>query len=327
MPTLLRRTPVRLLVFSLLAGLIALPAAAAAQDEGTGGRLGLPDGWAPEGITSLDGSLYAGSLADGAIWQVDPATGEGGILVPGANGAVSVGLDGDADTGRLWVAGGRTGQIHAYDATSGEELGDWVLDAGFLNDVAVAPDAVYVTDSFLPQLVILPTPEGGSLDEVEVVALPITGDLEYGEGFNLNGIVATEAGLVVIHSPTGALYALDPETGVTTLIDTGDAQLSAGDGLELSASPTGDSLILYVVRNQLNEVAALDLEPDLSAATFVASTTSDDLDIPTTSALVGNDLWLVNARFGTPVTPDTEYWISRLDAAWWTLSMPEESDS
>jgi hypothetical protein len=42
--------------------------------------------------------------------------------------------------------------------------------------------------------------------------------------------------------------------------------------------------------------------------------TSDGLDVPTTAAYVTNALYAVNARFGTPVTPDTPYWITRLPA-------------
>ena len=36
--------------------------------------------------------------------------------------------------------------------------------------------------------------------------------------------------------------------------------------------------------------------------------------MPTTLALLGDDLWAVNARFGTDPGPETEYWITRLDA-------------
>ena len=36
------------------------------------------------------------------------------------------------------------------------------------------------------------------------------------------------------------------------------------------------------------------------------------LDIPTTAAFVAGRLWVVNARFGTPVTPTTDYWITKL---------------
>jgi hypothetical protein len=37
--------------------------------------------------------------------------------------------------------------------------------------------------------------------------------------------------------------------------------------------------------------------------------TSSGLDVPTTATLAAGRLWAVNARFGTPVTPDTEFWI------------------
>jgi hypothetical protein len=30
-------------------------------------------------------------------------------------------------------------------------------------------------------------------------------------------------------------------------------------------------------------------------------------------ALVGDHLWAVNARFGTEATPETQYWITRVD--------------
>ena len=40
-------------------------------------RIDLPAGWPAEGMTSDGTTLYAGSLADGAIWQGDAVTGEG----------------------------------------------------------------------------------------------------------------------------------------------------------------------------------------------------------------------------------------------------------
>lgn len=306
--TALLRRSAQLLALVVLTGMAVAPATVAAQDDPPLDRLELPNGWAPEGITTLDGALYAGSLADGAIWQVDPATGEADVLVPGAAGVVAVGIDADS-AGRLWVAGGATGQVRAYDAAAGQLLGEWGLDAGFLNDVAATDAAIYVTDSFQPQLIIIPLSADGTLDDAAAETVSISGDLEYGDGFNLNGIVAHAAGLIVVHSPTGDLYRLDPASGVTTRIETGDIALSAGDGLELDGST------LYVVRNRLNEVAVLGLDPDASAAKLVATLTSDDLDIPTTAALVGDDLWAVNARFGTDAGPDTEYWMTRLDAS------------
>ena len=81
-----------------------------------------------------------------------------------------------------------------------------------------------------------------------------------------------------------------------------------GDGLEI------DGDILYVVRNQLNEIAVVDLGPRLRRGAVVAHLTDDDFDIPTTVALLGDSLYAVNARFGTAGPQPAEYWITRIDA-------------
>ncbi len=141
------------LITSLAIG--AISGAALAQDDGPPDRIDLPAGWAPEGISALDGMLYAGSLANGAVYRAESATGEGSIFVAGQDGAVAVGLDVDPYRGALWVAGGRTGEVRAYDIETGERLSVYGVTAGFINDVAVTEAAIYVTDSFLPQLIAL----------------------------------------------------------------------------------------------------------------------------------------------------------------------------
>ena len=80
-------------------------------------------------------------------------------------------------------------------------------------------------------------------------------------------------------------------------IDSGGIDLTNGDGLELDGST------LYVVRNQANRVAVLDLDDDASSVTAVGELASDDFAVPTTAALVGDDLWAVNARFGIRPRP------------------------
>jgi sugar lactone lactonase YvrE len=180
----------------------------------------------------------------------------------GGVGLVGGGVAGGG-AGRLWAAGGGTGEIRAYDAASGELLETYPVEAGFLNDVVATDEAVYVTDSFMPQVLVIPLGDGGSLSAPEEAAsLPIGGELEYGEGFNVNGIVAAPAGLIVVHSAEGQLYRVDPATGEAALIDIGDASVSNGDGLEL------DGQRLYVVRNQLNQIVALDLDEGATAATL-----------------------------------------------------------
>ena len=286
---------------------LALAVPAAAQDAPLD-RIEMPDGWAPEGITTDGETLYAGSLANGAVLTADPVTGATEILVEGAEGDIVAGLDYD-DMGRLWTAGATTGEVRAYDAASGELLATYPVASGFLNDVAATPEAIYISDSFVPQVAVIPLGDDGSLpDPADAFVLPISGDLQYGEGFNANGIVAAPAGLVLVHSGLGQLYRVDPATGESSLIDTGDAELTAGDGLELVGQT------VYVMRNRAGEIVAVELDDELTAGTATGSVTSADFDVATTVAALGDDLWVVNARFGAEPAPDTAYWMSRVDA-------------
>ena len=82
--------------------------------------------------------------------------------------------------------------------------------------------------------------------------------------------------------------------------------MTFGDGLEVVGSR------LAVVRNQLNEVALFRLGAHLRSARLVRTLTSPGLDVPTTVAFRAGRLWAVNARFSTPATPTTPYWITRL---------------
>jgi len=294
----------RHVVVTTLSGVLLLPMTAAAQSPD---RIDLPPGWAPEGITTDGTSLFVGSLANGAIWRGDPASAEGSVLVDGAEGVVAVGVEYEPGARRLWVAGGDTGQVRAYDSESGELLATYPFEAGFVNDLVATPEAVYATDSFMPQVLVMPLGEDAALpDADETQVLPLSGDLEYGEGFNVNGIVATPAGLIVVHSANGELFRVDAATGESARIDIGAADLGGGDGMEL------DGQRLHVVRNSADLVVTLQLDEAVSTATEVATRASDDFDVPTTAGLVGSDLWIVNARFGTEAAPETEYWLTRL---------------
>jgi hypothetical protein len=94
--------------------------------------------------------------------------------------------------------------------------------ARFLNDVVVTRDAVYVTDSFNPQLVVIPLPANGSLPGVNAATLlTVTDDFVQTAGANLNGIVAKNGALVVAQSSTGKLFRVDPATGTAEELDLG----------------------------------------------------------------------------------------------------------
>jgi hypothetical protein len=291
---------------------IALVAALAAP--GTAAKpfpdeIPLPGGYFPEGIAIGNGhTAYVGSLVDGAIRRVDLRTGEGIELVPGTPGRIAVGMDYDRSTGNLFVAGGLDGKAYVYDGRSGSEVAVVDLTSlGFVNDVIVTNDAAYFTDSFAPNLYVVPlSPNGAVAGPPSTIAL--SGDFQFQLGeFNANGIVAHPSGdeLIVVNSFFGEIYTVDPTTGIASLIDLGGVAVN-GDGLVLAGRT------LYAVEGGKNQITKISLAPNWKSGTVVGALTSDAFDVPTTAARFGNRLYAVNAKFGTPPLPSTPYEIVRV---------------
>jgi len=301
-----------------LTGLLAVSAAGAAHaaSSPTGGGavedlIELPDGFRPEGIT-IDprGTAYLGSLADGDIYAADLRTGAGEVISEGP-GSPSVGLKID-QFGRLFVSGGPSGTARVVDSATGDVIADYELttDPAFINDVVLTRDGAWFTNSFAAELYFLPVSPSGELpDASEIVTLPLTGDWVQQPDFNANGIAETtdHQALLVIQSATATLFRVDPATGEATTVDLGGATLANGDGL-LVVGRT-----LYVVQNFSNTVAVVRLAADGTSGTLVDQLTSPEFDVPTTVAAYGSSLFLPNARFTTPPTPDTEYDVVRID--------------
>jgi sugar lactone lactonase YvrE len=292
----------------LLAASIAAPGLAAPPGPT---RIDLPDGWAPEGITAGPGTtVFVGSLAAQGIYMADVRTGEGSVL-EGTEGTFGVGVEYDAAANRVWVAGGPTGQVKVFDASSGELLETYTFSpAGFLNDLVVTDDAVYVTDSFFGWLDVIPLgPDGALPAPGDVSMLPLGGDFELQDGFNLNGIVEARGWLITVQTNTGKLFRVDPSSGDATEIDLPDGvDVAFGDGLEVHGK------WLYVVQNQLERVEVFALGPGVTSASLVTTLTAadpDDLDVPTTGAWIAGGFYVVNARFGTPPAGEP-FWIQRL---------------
>jgi sugar lactone lactonase YvrE len=270
--------------------------------------ISLPTGFQPEGIAIGEGTtFYVGSIPTGAIYRGNLRTGAGRILVPPQEGRSAIGLDYDERTDALFVAGGTTGQAYVYDGSSGETLAVYTLTAPenvFINDVIVTRDAAYFTNSFQPVLYKIPLGPRGALPEGDVVeTIELGGDYEQVEGFNVNGITATPDGswLIIVNSSQGALYRVDPETGFALRIDLGADSVPFGDGILL------DGLILYVVQNQLNQIAVVQLSPDLVSGEVVATLVNENFNVPTTIAELGRYLYAVNAKFGAENPAETEY--------------------
>jgi sugar lactone lactonase YvrE len=298
----------------LLAVSAAGTAYAAGPPPGGGGTLdliALPDGFQPEGITiGPGGTAYLGSLADGDIYAADLRTGEGGIISQGP-GTPSVGLKID-QFGHLFVSGGPTGTARVIDAATGEVLADYQLTSGpaFINDVVLTRDGAWFTNSSAAELYFVPVSPSGQLPAAsDMVTLPLTGEWVQQEGFNANGIAQTpdHKALLVIQSATGTLFRVDPMSGEATAVDLGGGSLPAGDGLLVKGRT------LYVVQNVLNQVSVIRLDADGTSGSFAGTLTSPAFDVPTTVAAFGSSLFLPNARFSTPPTPDTEYDVVGID--------------
>ena len=272
-------------------------------------QIDLPNGILPEGIAIQGNHFYAGSRANGAVYRGDVRTGEGAFLVPGVTGRVATGLK--VDRGRIFVSGATTGNAYVYDAKTGAELASYAFSpsGSFINDVVVTKDAAWFTDSLKPQLYRVPLGPGGE-PGATFTTVPLTGDFMQVAGFNVNGIDATNNGktLIIVQSGTGKLFTVTTAGVTSEIVLANGANVVNGDGILLE-----DGRVLYVVQNQLNQVAKIKLSAHLDTGRVLELITDPLFDVPTTIAERGRFLFAVNARFTTPPTPDTPYWITRFE--------------
>jgi outer membrane protein assembly factor BamB len=112
--------------------------------------------------------------------------------------------------------------------------------------------------------------------------------------------------LLAVQTNTGALWNIDSATGQSAKVDLGGATLANGDGMLLSGRK------LFVVQNQLNQIAVVKLSRDFLRGRVIATIKRDGFDVPTTIAASGKHLYAVNARFGTEPGPNVPYWITKV---------------
>lgn len=294
-----------------LLGPVALPPIASSAPSSPD-RIDLPDGFLPEGISiGRDGApvAYFGSRADGDLYRADLRTGEGEVFSQGP-GTASVGLKVDR-AGRIFVAGGPSGTGRAVDAATGEILATYPFTTGesFVNDVLLTGDAAWFTDSRQAHLYRLPRGGDGLPTPGEVDRLPLTGEwVQAPPGTSsANGIAPTPDGdgLIVMNSSEAALFGVDPATGAAARVDLGGVPMTNGDGLLLVDTT------LYVVQNRLNRVAVIELDQQGTSGVVRGYLTSDDFNVPTTVARLGESLYLPNAKFDDP--DQIEFWATRID--------------
>ena len=264
----------------------------------------------PEGV-ALDaetGDFYVGSTRDGAVYRGNVQNDGGALdlfLGPDPNEREGVtGMKVDAQ-GRLFIAGRRTGEAFVYETSSGDLIATLETPNApntLINDVTLTENAAYFTDSFRPVLfrASLTSDSVGEMEAwLELDATSIT----YQNGFNLNGITATEDEryLLTVQFNTGELYRIDTETKEVAQVDLGGERLTTGDGLEL------DGQTLYAVRENPAEIVVIDLSEDFSTGEVRERITDPSLDFPTTLALTDERMLVVNSQLDTnaPALPFT----------------------
>jgi len=261
----------------------------------------LPGASSAEGIAVGHGAtFYAGELFGGDIFRGDLQRGTVERLVDAPDGQMAVGLKVDDASGLLFVAGGLGGQGYVYDALTGAAVATYQFGTpgqALINDVVITQDGAWFTDSQQGKLYFVPISPTGLPGDFSVLALTGPAADTSGE-FNLNGIAATPDGhtLFVAHSTTEALYTVDPVTGASATV----ANVPGPDGILYEVG------WLWVAQPFQNQVTRLRLSPDLTSGVVDKVITSDLFQTPTTVAIHGSRLAVINAKFDTGLPPTAD---------------------
>jgi sugar lactone lactonase YvrE len=264
----------------------------------------------PEGIAydAKAGVVYTGSAATGNLVRLTLGSKQATTVAPAGSlmatepfpALLGMKIDG---AGRVWIAGGRTGQMVVVDSKSGKVLKKFEVPTpgtSLINDVVIAGSSAYFTDSLTPTLWRV-TVKGDQIGDLEPW-LQFTGSpLEYTKpGANLNGIAATADGqhLIVVQMNKGLLFRIGIADKQVTAIDIGGESVATGDGLVL------DGRTLYVVRQGEEEIVSVELSQDLAKGRVFSRYKNPALAWPATAVKAGDQLLVVNTQFNKRTTKD-----------------------
>jgi DNA-binding beta-propeller fold protein YncE len=268
----------------------------------------------PEGIAfeQSTGYFYVSSTTDGTVFRGNLDEEMTEVFLPGGQDGrtTAIGLEVD-DNGRLFVAGGGTGQMFVYSTETGALLASFDNDqtTTFINDVAVTRTGdAYFTDSRTPILYRVTTDDQGDLvleEWLDLTGTPIV----YETGNNLNGIEVTPDGryLIVVQSNVGKIFRIDLATQEVTEIVVPGATFVAGDGLLIRGRT------LYVLRNRFEEIVKVQLSGDYTSGTLVSTSTDPSFQFPTTFTEAHGRLLVVNSQFdrrGPGLEPELPFNVS-----------------
>ena len=243
----------------------------------------------PEGVAfqPSTGAFFVTSTGDGTVFRGHVSEPVTEVFLPGGQDGRTTAIGLEVDDTRLYVAGGPTGRIFAYDTETKALLESFETGTGgFLNDVATTRSGdAFVTDSFRPILWRV----SADLTTVEPW-LNFTGTpIVYGGGFNLNGIVATpdDKYLIVSKSNTSQLFRID--VGTKEIVEITTDEPTGGDGLQLQGHT------LYAIAG--GGIVKVVLSDDFSSGDVVSRTTDPSFRSPTTNAIARGRMLVVNSQF------------------------------
>jgi sugar lactone lactonase YvrE len=213
----------------------------------------------PESMSAAkDGTLYFGSIGEGAIFRAAPGAVAASLFVkPNANLRSVTGVLVDEKSNTLYACTNDWGMfgvttpggkgpptLMEYDLKSGAQKGSYAFpgNAGFCNDIAVGRDgAAYITDSVMPR--VLRLKPGATALEVWVQN-PIFGT----KGINLDGIAfGADGNLYVTGFGESKIFKIEVGPGMRAGEVTELAPLAPvvmPDGFRPLAGGTGNQFLL-----------------------------------------------------------------------------------
>lgn len=270
----------------------------------------------PEGVAAHSPKFWVSSFDHGTIYVGDIHNAQTHVWLAGetsthpADGRrQAAGMKASTDGTKLFVAGGQTGFIWVYDVATKHLIRRFDTGSGgILNEIALAPNGTaYVTDSKRPLLFRINAadlPGSGTPGDTVAMAPWVANLPAYttvpGIPANANGVVANAVNVIYVQSNTGRLWKVHRNTKAVTEIPIDTGVIQHSDGMLL------DHGELLVVRNSLNAIDKLTIDPATGHAAVTGSFTSGSLKFPTGIAALPMRLLVVNSQMdkkGPPPTP------------------------
>ena len=267
-------------------------------------NLPLDDDFFPEGIAvSNNGDIYVGSLKQNKIVRFKKKENNSEIFVSSNSNNLNsvIGIIADNRNKILWACSSNPGisnypsddvvSLKAFDLNTGDFIQSYEFpNGGFCNDITLDSNGnVYATDSFNPRILRLNKSESRLETWFE------NNTAFVGEGFNLNGITYINNNIYVVKMNSGELFKIEiAENGKPnnfTKIEL-PRPLNSPDGIEII-----DKNNLLVVENRSEGTWNGSLTKINLSDPITMTVLKDNLDTPTTAAIKGNTIWVLQAQF------------------------------